>query len=89
MIPLWGVNNKKRMKMERTVFSAAQLEILDLMSYVESDDTLNEIKDMLSVYFARKAEIAIDKLWDSGKLNDQVIDQWKNEHMRIPYNGQR
>mgnify|MGYP000804099021 CR=1 FL=1 len=50
--------------MERTVFSAAQLEILDLMSYVESDDTLNEIKDMLSAYFARKAEIAIDKLWD-------------------------
>lgn len=77
------------MKMERTVFSVAQLEILDLMSYVESDDTLNEIKDMLSAYFARKAEIAIDKLWDSGKLNDQVIDQWKNEHMRIPYNGQR
>ena len=75
--------------MERTVFSAAQLEILDLMSYVESDDTLNEIKDMLSAYFARKAEIVIDKLWDSGKLNDQVIDQWKNEHMRIPYNGQR
>ncbi len=67
--------------MERTVFSAAQLEILDLMSYVESDDTLNEIKDMLSAYFARKAEIAIDKLWDSGKLNDQVIDQWKNEHI--------
>ena len=75
--------------MERTVFNAAQLEILDLMSYVESDDTLNEIKDMLSAYFAQKAEIAIDKLWDSGKLNDQVIDQWKNEHMRIPYNGQR
>ena len=42
--------------MERTVFNAAQLQILDLMSYVESEDTLNEIKDMLSNYFAQKAE---------------------------------
>ena len=56
--------------MERTVFSAAQLEILDLMSYVESDDTLNEIKDMLSAYFARKAEIAIDKLWDDRSMEE-------------------
>ena len=42
--------------MERTVFNAAQLQILDLMAYVESEDTLNEIKDMLSNYFAQKAE---------------------------------
>ena len=56
--------------MERTVFNAAQLQILDLMSYVESEDTLNEIKDMLSNYFAQKAEKAIDSLWDSGQIND-------------------
>lgn len=42
--------------MERTVFNATQLQILDLMSYVESDETLDEIKDMLSNYFAQKAE---------------------------------
>ena len=59
--------------MERTVFNAAQLQILDLMSYVESEDTLNEIKDMLSNYFAQKA----------------VIDQWKQEHLRTPYNSAR
>lgn len=72
--------------MERTVFNAAQLQILDLMSYVESEDTLNEIKDMLSNYFAQKAEKAIDKLWESGKLNDNMIEEWKHEHMRTPYN---
>ena len=42
--------------MERTVFNPAQLEILDLMSYVDNEETLNEIKDMLSGYFAQKAE---------------------------------
>jgi hypothetical protein len=36
--------------MERTIFNNAQLEILDLMAYVESEDTLNEIRDILSRY---------------------------------------
>ena len=47
--------------MERTVFNNAQLEILDLMSYVESESMLNEIRDMLSCYFAEKAQQEIDK----------------------------
>lgn len=71
--------------MERTVFNAAQLQILDLMAYVESEDTLNEIKDMLSNYFAQKAEREIDKLWDNGQINNTMIEEWKHEHMRTPY----
>lgn len=71
--------------MERTIFTPAQLEILDLMSYVENEDTLIEIRDMLSRYFAQKAEKEIDKLWDEGVINDTVIENWKTEHMRTPY----
>ena len=26
----------------------------------------------------------LDKLWDEGKINDQVIEEWKYEHMRTP-----
>lgn len=59
--------------MERTVFNAAQLQILDLMSYVENEETLDEIKDMLSNYFAQKAEKEIDKLWESGKINNTIM----------------
>ena len=71
--------------MERTVFSPAQLEILDLMAYVESEDTLMEIRDMLSRYFAEKAEKEIDKLWDEGVINETIVEGWKTEHMRTPY----
>ena len=71
--------------MERTVFNNAQLEILDLMSYVESEDTLNEIRDILSRYFAEKEQKEIDKLWEAGTINDAVVEGWKNEHMRTPY----
>ena len=75
--------------MERTVFNNAQLEILDLMSYVESEDTLNEIRDILSRYFAEKEQKEIDKLWEAGTINDAVVEDWKNEHMRTPYNRMR
>lgn len=71
--------------MERTIFNNAQLEILDLMSYVESKETLDEIRDMLSRYFAEKAQKEIDKLWEEGTINDAVIEGWKTEHMRTPY----
>lgn len=71
--------------MERTVFNSAQLQILEMMSHVKTDSSLNEIKEVLSQYFAKKAEEAIDKLWDEGKINDQVIEQWKDEHLRTPY----
>ena len=75
--------------MERTVFNNAQLEILDLMSYVESEDALNEIRDILSRYFAEKEQKEIDKLWEAGTINDTVVEDWKNEHMRTPYNRMR
>ena len=71
--------------MERTIFNNAQLEILDLMSYVESKETLDEIRDMLSRYFAEKAQKEIDKLWEEGTINDIVVEGWKTEHMRTPY----
>ena len=71
--------------MERTIFNNAQLEILDLMSYVESKETLHEIRDMLSCYFAEKAQKEIDKLWEAGTINDDVVEGWKTEHMRTPY----
>jgi hypothetical protein len=41
---------------------------------------------MLGQYFAKQAEDAIDRLWDEGILNADVIEGWKNEHMRTPYN---
>ena len=75
--------------MERTVFNNAQLEILDLMSYVESEDTLNEIRDMLSRYFAEKVQKGIDELWEAGTIDDAVVEGWKNEHMRTPYTRMR
>ena len=69
-----------------TPFSPFQIEMLELVSRVHSEIEMDDIRRLLGQYFAKRAEDAIDRLWDEGKLNDEVIESWKNEHMRTPYN---
>ncbi|MBQ8455312.1 MAG: hypothetical protein IJ562_01145 [Prevotella sp.] len=55
------------------------------MRQINSEVELNEFKNLLAHYFAKKAQKAIDALWDKGEINEQVIEQWGAEHMRTPY----
>ncbi|MBQ4476271.1 MAG: hypothetical protein II935_08760 [Bacteroidales bacterium] len=66
-------------------FTPFQIEMLELVAKVTSESEMRDIRRMLGQYFAKRAEDAIDKLWDEGVINDGVIEEWKNEHMRTPY----
>ena len=66
-------------------FTPFQIEMLELVSRVSSEVEMQDIRRMLGQYFAKRAEDAIDCLWDEGVLNDNVMEEWKSEHMRTPY----
>ena len=66
-------------------FTPFQIEMLELVAKVTSESEMRDIRRMLGQYFAKRAEDAIDKLWDEDIINDGVIEEWKNEHMRTPY----
>ena len=66
-------------------FTPFQIEMLELASRVSSEVEMQDIRRMLGQYFAKRAEDAIDRLWDEGVLNDNVMEEWKSEHMRTPY----
>ena len=70
---------------QATPFTPFQIEMLELVSRVQSEVEMDDIRRLLGQYFAQRAEEAIDRLWDEGKLNDEVIEGWKHEHMRTPY----
>lgn len=76
------------MSEQTTPFSPFQIEMLELVSRVHSEGEMDDIRRLLGQYFAKQAEDAIDRLWDEGKLNDEVIEGWKHEHMRTPYTQQ-
>ena len=71
--------------LQSTPFTPFQIEMLELVSKVNSEREMNEIRQLLGRYFAKRAEDAIDRLWDEGVINDGVMEEWKNEHMRTPY----
>lgn len=66
-------------------FTPFQIEMLELVSRVSSEAEMKDIRRLLGQYFAQRAEDALDQLWDEGVLNEEVIEEWKNEHMRTPY----
>lgn len=71
--------------MEKQVFNPAQLHLLRMMSYVNSDDDLRDLQDAITSYFAKKVDEEFDHLWDDGTITPSTIDQWGEEHMRTAY----
>lgn len=71
--------------MERTVFNEAQLEMLNIMADVRSEKELRELKQLISEYYARRADEEMEKLWQSGAWNEQTLEDLKNAHYRTPY----
>ncbi len=68
--------------MGSTALSNMQKELLKLYSTDIPDEQLNEIKLLLSNYFADKATQEMDKLWDENNWNNDTMNQWANEHNR-------
>ena len=59
----------------------AHLEMMNALNNIQSEADLNEFKDLVAQFFARKAQKAIDALWDEGTINEETIEQWSKEHM--------
>jgi len=69
-------------KIQSSVFSNMQQELLKLYAKNISDKQLIEIKRLLANYFAEQATEAMDKLWDKQGFNDQTMIDWTHEHNR-------
>ncbi len=75
--------------MEATVFNSAQQHILKLMSTFKTDRQVEELRHVLSEYYARKAEEELERLWDEGILDQRKLDELRTRHLRTPYTAMR
>lgn len=71
--------------MNATVFNDAQVELLNMMAQVKSPDTLSELKQAISDFFAQKAEEEVQRLWATGALNEAKVESFRTLHERTPY----
>lgn len=71
--------------MDSTVFNPAQQELLNMMSYVKTPESLKELRKVIASYFAQKAKESINKMWEKGELSDEKFESFKTLHERTPY----
>ena len=77
------MNNK--INIMATNLNEAQLQILDMMSFIKSEETLNDLKKVISDFFAQQAQNEIDRLWKNGELNETKVEGFIKLHERTPY----
>lgn len=65
--------------------SPAQVNILDMMSFIKTPKAIDELNEFLSNYFSKKLDEEIDKLWADGSLNENKIESFRHLHERTAY----
>lgn len=75
-----------KMNSKRTILNEAQIELLDLVSIINSKEELEGLRKVIMDYLASQLKGEIDRLWDNGTLNDQKVESFRTLHERTPYN---
>jgi len=60
--------------------SNVQVELLKLFSTNLNDKDLIELKDLLSSFYAEKAVVQADGIWDEKKLTNEDMDKWLDKN---------
>ena len=63
----------------------AQLELMNAAANVISQEDLDALRLTLSLFFAERAQQAIDKMWDEGTFDQKKLDELRGQHLRTPY----
>lgn len=67
--------------MEAHVLTPVQQDLLRLFSFDHSDNFAKEIKSVLNSYFQSKIDEETDRLWETGVLNEEKLEQLRHENL--------
>jgi 5'(3')-deoxyribonucleotidase len=70
---------------QRTILNEAQLGILRLLGRMKRVEQVNELRQIISNYYAQKATAEMDALWDKGEWSEEKNNSILTEHLRTPY----
>jgi hypothetical protein len=71
--------------MASSVLNEAQMSILRLLGSMKTVEEVDELRQVICDYYARRVDEEVDKLWESGQWNDEKNEAVLNEHLRTPY----
>ncbi len=59
--------------------------MMNAAANVTSQEDLDALRLTLSLFFAERAQKAIDKMWDEGTFDQKKLDELRGQHLRTPY----
>lgn len=71
--------------MQTVALNPAQREVLNVMSCLDRDEDLSELKMLLVTFLNERLQRELDVLWDNGTLDDKALETLRHEHIRTPY----
>ncbi len=71
--------------METTVFNPIQQHLLRMFSFNRSEEDLQEMKSVLTEYYAKKVDDTFNKLWDEGVLDQKKLDEIRTQDLHALY----
>jgi len=63
----------------------AQMEFLQLLGRIKTEEELSELRQVVCDYYARKIDEEMDRLWAEGKWDNEKNEAVLKEHLRTPY----
>lgn len=76
MISMTDMNGKM------TCSQLAQLELMNAAANVNLQEDLDALKLTISLFFAEKAQEAIDQMWEDGTFDQAKLDELHDRHPR-------
>ena len=61
----------------------AQMDILRLLGHIKTEEEAAELRQVISNFYAKKAEDAMDRLWETGLWDEEKNDwipQYRDEY---------
>lgn len=70
--------------MVTTQLPPAQINVLSLMSYIDTEQEQQELQDILLQFYRKKADSLLVKFQQDNNITQQTLDDWSNQHERTP-----
>ena len=69
--------------MEAAVLNPTQMHLLKLFAFNNSEDYAREIQLVLTRYFQQKLDEESDRLWESGVLDRERLDEIRHMDLHV------
>ena len=77
--------NRKIMEQVTSPLNVAQMEFLQLLGRIKTEEELSELRKVVCDFYARKIDDEMDRLWAEGKWDNEKNEAVLKEHLRTPY----